>query len=105
MQQAVGKAASGSARIKAHKTGHIQPEVFKDGQKLVGAPAHVALRLQQGKDRVGGKRMPRLGNNLWRCAGNGLLKDDFASHDEAAGLLAAFGKALLKNQLVGALSG
>ena len=49
--------------------------------------------------------MPRLGNNLRRRAGHGLLKNDFARHDKAAGLLAAFGKTLLKDELVGALSG
>ena len=40
-----------------------------------------------------------------RRAGDGLLKYDLARHDKAAGLLAAFRKALLKYKLVGALSG
>ena len=58
-----------------------------------------------GKNRVGGKRVSRLGNNLRGCAGHGLLQYDLARHDQAACLLAAFGKALFKDQLVGALSG
>jgi len=79
--------------------------MLKDGQKLVSATAYVAFWFQQGKNRVCGKRVPRFGHYLRRRTGNCLLKDDFARHDEAAGLLAAFRKALFKYQLVGALSG
>ena len=48
--------------------------------------------------------MPRLGNKLWRRAGCTGGKGYLASHDEAAGLLAAVRKALFKNKLVCALT-
>ena len=84
LQQAVRKAAGGSARVQAHKVGHIQLEMLKDGQKFVSATAHVAFRFQQGKNRVRSKRMPRFGHYLRRRAGNRMLKDDLARH--AAGV-------------------
>ena len=87
-------------------------EVVEDGQQFVGPPAHVAFAFQQGEARFRGVGVAGLGHALRRRAGRqqglavrpGGRKDDLAGHDQAAGLLPAFGQALFKGQLVGALT-
>ena len=107
LQEAVGKAAGAGPGIQTDEAGHIQLEIFQDGQELVGSATDVALLFQQDEHGVFGVGMPRFVHLERRRAGREPFRgeSDLAGHDETAGLLAAFGKALQMDEGIRALTG
>ena len=107
LQEAVGEAAGAGPGVQTDEAGHVELEVFQDGQQLVGAAADIALLFQQDEDRIFGIGMPRLVHLERRRAGRQAFggEGDLAGHDEAAGLFTAFGKPLLMHEGIRALTG
>ncbi len=107
LEQTVREAAGAGTGIQADQAAHIQIEVVQNGQQLVGTAADVALLFQQHKGGGFGIGMAGLVHQEGRRSGRQALgrEGHLASHDEAAGLFAAFGKSLGMHKGIGPQAG
>jgi hypothetical protein len=93
LEQAIGEAAGGGARIQTDFVLHAQLEMLEGALQLFAAPAHETLRRFQIEHGVGGVGMPGFARGL---AGH----LDLAGADEALRALAAVRQPALHHQLI-----